>query len=231
MAGAIFLVAALLASRFSGRWFLTDITDTRWDRILALITGLLFLSVWYFASVFVARKYGLESSTVRQLFALDLLADIIPLLFFPQMRLASLGIGTVLGSPFLLVASLCGLRRSRLRRTNRRSDVMFAVISSLLLLGIIPSVDRAVNSLIPALQNPSASYDEKMTMLWGDHYRLVRFMQQRLSPDATVVLPPSAIVPEGITLWQPWVHYFLYPRQVVSGSANTTCESFENEGI
>ncbi len=115
------------------------------------------------------------------------------------------------------------MKRFRLSNSSRRFLInirLLAVAAIILWIASRQIVDMgkyAVSSLRVIVENPSASYDQKMRKHWGNNYLLFKFVKENTPPSATIMHPPQ------VRPWinagnEPLMQYFLYPRKFRSVS-------------
>lgn len=88
------------------------------------------------------------------------------------------------------------------------------------------SLKNIANTLIIVLSNIKnttftikATYDEKMSAVWGNEYYFWKYIVDHTPPDATIYVPPQEF-PWGTIGNAGLVRYFLYPRRVVNMNWN-----------
>lgn len=71
----------------------------------------------------------------------------------------------------------------------------------------------ALHKLVPIFSHPLASYDQKMTLAYGEFYQIMQQVRSLTPEDSTIVIPPQSApwVDEGNDAL---VRRFLYPRQI-----------------
>lgn len=221
--GTVLLSALWFAEKALIRFGTSEITR----HAIAVLFLITLVCIWYGLSWGIGRFTKIHPSRIRH-GLLFLYAPIFPLALFDRMRFASLGLSFLLFTPLLVSLVVYALKSKYSENSNRLNTTALFIFCIGLLVNLTPSVDRLVNSLTPALSKPSASYEEKMTMRWGEHYLFTTFLRDNTSEDYVVFVPPARVIYGEFGFWDAFVQSFVYPRQVRQGLDTTTCRDFSN---
>lgn len=92
-----------------------------------------------------------------------------------------------------------------------------------------PFISENIRTII---QNPFASYDEKMSKdTGGFFYSYVQFVKKNTPENSKILLPPFPAYPWPQTGNEPYIRYFLYPRTLLNGGQFEPMHDYSKEGI
>jgi hypothetical protein len=86
-------------------------------------------------------------------------------------------------------------------------------IVALFLIQLVVSIPQLLGGLQPILEDPNRSNDDKLHIQWPGYYDLMHFIAERTPENAAILMDNSARVKLDL--------YFLYPRRLLYGGAET----------
>jgi hypothetical protein len=210
----------------------------RFDGLTALmryvasgIVVLLLIGIWYSLPRVLAKPLSIPTLALRQSLGLLYLVAL-PLAFFGNLRLVTLLAGILLLLPLLVYLAgriAAAIAPGSLNPINWFEAVIVFAAMLALAFNFFPSLNRLVNSSIYMIKHPTASYDAKMTAIWGDYYQLMVFVRSTTPIDAMIIVPPPEVEFDNLDFWEPFVQYMVYPRSVTQEERpSVTCADMTN---
>lgn len=84
--------------------------------------------------------------------------------------------------------------------------VLGCVVALYFLAQLFVSLAAMAQSVAPLAENPNRSYDDKMRFQLGAYYELLKFVQDKTPPDASILIDSPSRAHLDL--------YFLYPRRI-----------------
>jgi hypothetical protein len=209
----LFSALLVLGFLFSEQFLILFQVDGLLKHALSIVVAVAIAILWYGLPLIVSKWLAWSAPQARKALTFFYL-PLFPLTLFSSTRIASLGVSILILLPILAFCSIYVLRTTDLGKTNWATVTTMALFCGFLSMNLVPSVDRLINSLIPVVRHPMATYDDKMTSTWGDFYQFMAFLRDNTPRNATILAPPSNIQYGNREFFGPYVEYFLYPRNV-----------------
>ncbi len=101
----------------------------------------------------------------------------------------------------------------------RLESLIIPILIIIFMNNILDIASISKNDLLYLIKNPSATYDQKMEFKVGKtFYDYVLFVKNNTSPRSKILIPPWPAYPWPQSGNAVYLRYFLYPRQLVSGT-------------
>jgi len=106
------------------------------------------------------------------------------------------------------------------------------ILSWIIFKNFTDSGSYAAREIIFMINNPRATYDQKMELKVGKQfYNYVLFVKNNTPEDSTILIPPFPTWPWAQTGNIPYMTYFLYPRTLLNGKEYTPGYDLKKDDI